>query len=365
MNSLLKRIKFVLGPWPIKPIAVATISTAFLFMVVSAVVVSLSEQSGVGARGQNAPLITSMVVLCFLFSYTVLLLGYLATKKFPKLTTLLYNLTGFAFSGATILVREILTTDSTPDYWHDPISKIRLFFVVFFLFYFVHSSFGISNYLISEEARQAKEAKAALEVQRGRLIDSQEQTRKQIADFLHDRLQSDLVVLGIQMNRASETLSDESKEVVNAFVEEIERIRQIDVREASRALAPELDGPAIAPALNDLCRQYESVFEVKVQVDQVDKISKQQRLGIYRIVEQALLNAAKHGSPTVLEIVIKIENGLIQIWVSNDGRELAQQLVAGAGFAIVDTWVSQYQGQWTVKKVGEKTTLWAEFKITE
>lgn len=361
----LKRIKFAIGPWPLKPVAVTTMTTAFLFMVVSAVVVSLSEQAGIGAKGQNAPWIFSMVLLCFGFGYSVIFVGNQITKRFKRITSLVYHLTAVAFSASTILVREILTSDSTPEYWQDPISKIRLFLVVIFLFYFLHASFGISNFRIAEEARQAKEAKAALEIQRGRLIDSQEQTRKEIADFLHDRLQSDLVVLGIQINRATQTMPAEYQEVAKAFVEEIERIRQIDVREASRALAPELDGPALAPALNDLSRQYTSVFEVKVQVDQKDKISKQQRLAIYRIVEQALLNAAKHGSPSKIEILVKIEDGIIKIWVTNDGKELAQQLVAGAGFAIIDTWVSQYQGDWTVKKVDKNTTLWAEFPVSQ
>jgi signal transduction histidine kinase len=363
--KIIKKLKFAFGPWPFKPTAVTTITSAFLFMVVSAVVVSLSEQSGVGARGQNAPWIFTMLILCFVFGYGVIFLGNLVAQKFEKQFALIYHLTAIAFAASTVVVREILSSDATPDYWQEPISRIRLFVVVIFLFYFLHASFGISNFRIAEEAKQAKEAKAALEVQRGRLIDSQEQTRKEIADFLHDRLQSDLVVLGIQINRATESMPVESREVAKAFVEEIERIRQIDVREASRALAPELDGPGIAPALNDLSRQYLSVFDVKVQVDQKDKIAKQQRLAIYRIVEQALLNAAKHGSPRNIEIVVKIEDGIIRIWVTNDGRELAQQLVAGAGFAIIDTWVSQYRGQWTVKKVDTNTTLWAEFPIAE
>lgn len=365
MKRVLQTLELLVKPWPIRPLPVTTISTAFLFMVVSAVVVTLSEETGAGANGQNASWIFLMAVLCFGLGYAILSAGAWASVKFSRLGPLLYTCTGIVFALSTIFVREILKSDSTPDYWNEPVSHIRLFLVVWLLYYILHVSLGVSSFRISEEARQAKEAKAALEVQRGRLIDSQEQTRKQISDFLHDRLQSDLVVLGIQINRASETMSPESKEIANAFIEEIERIRQIDVREASRALAPELDGPAIAPALNDLCRQYESVFEVKVKVEQTDKISKQQRLAIYRIVEQAMLNAAKHGSPTKLEVIIKVESGKIQIWVTNDGRELAQQLVAGAGFAIIDTWVSQYQGQWTVKKVGSNTTLWAEFSITD
>ena len=363
--KILKTLKLAFSPWPFKPIAVTTVTTAFLFMVVTAVVVSLSEQSGVGARGQNASWIFAMAVLCFVIGYGVLLLGNLVAKKLKNIYALVYHATAIAFSSSTVWVREILTSDTAPDYWQDPISKIRLFVVVIFLFYFLHAAFGISNFRIAEEAKQAKEAKAALEVQRGRLIDSQEQTRKEIADFLHDRLQSDLVVLGIQINRATESMPVESREVLKAFVEEIERIRQIDVREASRALAPELDGPGIAPALNDLSRQYLSVFDVKVQVAQRDKITEQQRLAIYRIVEQALLNAAKHGSPTNIEIIVNIQNDLIEIWVTNDGRELARQLVAGAGFAIIDAWVSQYRGQWTVKKVDKNTTLWAEFPITQ
>lgn len=343
----------------------ATITTAFLFMVVSAVVVSLSEMSGSGANGQNASWIALMSLLCFSFTFTILKLGEIATIRFKKFKKTIYAITAAMFSLSTLLVRQILSSDATPQYWRQPISHVRLFIVVGLIFYILHATLGMASFRISEEAREAKEAKAALEIQRSRLIDSQEETRKEIADFLHDRLQSDLVVLGMQINKAVESMEPDIKEVAHAFIDEIERIRQIDVREASRALAPELDGPAITPALNDLIRHYESIIDIQLAVDQQEKTTKQQRLAIYRIVEQALLNAAKHASPSQINIEIAIGAQLITIRVTNDGRELSPEFVAGSGFAIIDTWVKQYRGEWSVQADDRATTLWAELKTAK
>lgn len=337
-----------------------TITSAFLILVVSAVVVSLNQERGEDLRGQNASWILALFVLYFVVGIAVLGLGSVATKKFPRAKTFFYHLTGVVFSLCAVVVRLLLASDLTPSYWLEPVSQIRLFVVLLVIYYLLHISLGLANLRLSEETRQANLARAALEVQRGRLIVAQEETRRQISDFLHDRLQSDLVVLGMQMNRASEALEPEGRRVALAFIDEIERIRQIDVRDASRALAPDLDGTTITPALNDLVRQYSSVIDVEVSVNQQASIAKQQRLGIYRVVEQGLLNAAKHGGATQVTVEVSISATSIEITVLNNGSELPEQLVAGSGFAIIETWVNEFLGTWAI----ENTPLGTKLSIT-
>jgi signal transduction histidine kinase len=361
----LRALTLIFKSWPIRPATVTTITAAFLILVVSAVVVTLAENRGQAPQGQNLDWILALAFGYSTLGLLSLSLGKWLTARYPKFQNWIYHLTAFLHAGVVVLVRVLVANEETPPYWEQPISHIRLFMVILILYYVLHVSLGVSSYRISEEAKRANDAVLALETQRGKLIDSQEQTRKQIADFLHDRLQSDLVVLGLQINKAAQTLDTRSQEIANAFVDEIERIRQIDVREASRALAPELDGPTLGPALNDLVGQYRQVIDIQLALDQQHTVSMQQRLGVYRIVEQGLLNAAKHAAAkkVAIEIIIATERILIQI--ENDGAPLAEDFLPGSGFAIIENWVKLYRGTWKIASVDDKTRLVAVLHVTD
>lgn len=365
MKRIGKQFGLLFRPWPIRPLPVTTIATAFVVLLASAVVVSVNESTGLALRGQNAGWVLLLFVLYFALSFTVLQFAASATKKWPNYSAIVYHGAAILFSYVAVLARFLVTNEATPKYWQEPISQIRLFIVMMLIYYVLHLSIGIASHRISEEARQAKAAKEALEIQRGRLIVSQELTRRQIADFLHDRLQSNLVVLGMQLNRASESLDPEFKSVASAFVDEIERIRQFDVREASRALAPELDGPSLAPALNDLIRQYQSVIEVELLVDQQAPIEKQQRLGTYRIIEQALLNAAKHGAASWVKIEVQSAEQNLLIRLTNNGKDLSSDYSPGSGLAIIENWVALYKGTWTLESRDGLTVFEANLRLLE
>lgn len=363
MKRIQTRLGLIFRAWPIRPVPVATITTAFIVMVVSAVVVTLNEESGLGLQGQNLGWILSMFGLFFSMGLGVLSLGAALTKRLPRATALIYNFTGVSLGVVAVLVRMLIASDETPAYWNEPISQVRLFVIMLLLFYVLHISLGVASYRISQQAQAATAAKNELEVQRGKLIETQEQTRRQIADFLHDRLQSDLVVLGMQLNQLTESLDPAPKKIAKAFVDEIERIRQVDVRQASRALAPELDGPSVLPALNDLIKQYESVMKISLRLEQEHPIAKQQRLAVYRILEQTLLNAAGHAAATLVLIKIVIGIDEVSIEIDNDGLPLPEQYVPGSGFAIIDNWVQLNRGSWKILQDEEKTHFEAKLRL--
>ena len=358
-----KRLLMLWRPWTIRPLLVASLVSGFQLLVISAVLTSLSMATGQISSDASALWMLLMTAISFSVGYSTLLLGSRAMQRWPKFAALIYHLVGAIFAIGAVVGRAAMTNDLTPTYWQEPISNLRLFLVTLLLFYTLHSAIGSANSRISEEARQAQAARVALEIQRGRLIDSQEKTRKQISEFLHDRLQSDLVVLGIQMNRAVAALPSESRGVFKAFVDEVERIREVGVREVSKALAPELQNQSLRSAIDYLIRQYAQVAKVEVAVQENAALTEQQRLAVYRIVEQALLNAAKHAEPTSLRIAITFSAHAIDIAVENDGHPLPEAITAGSGFAIIETWVSQFEGNWNISSAGDHTILAARLEI--
>jgi glucose-6-phosphate-specific signal transduction histidine kinase len=145
--------------------------------------------------------------------------------------------------------------------------------------------------------------------------------------------------------------------VAQAYIDEIERIRQFEVRNVSQQLAPEFAGPYFSPALNNLVTRYAKVMKINLDINEHGQLPETLRLACYRIVEQALLNAATHAAATEVTVHVREHVHELSIRVINNGKGLVQKPVAGAGFATIDEWVSQHSGTWKLGTVEEKTEL--------
>jgi signal transduction histidine kinase len=69
---------------------------------------------------------------------------------------------------------------------------------------------------------------------------------------------------------------------------------------------------------------------------------------IYRVVEQALLNAASHGPASRVDVSLTVpSSGTVTLTVSDDGRGLPRgEVVRGLGTAIMDAWCAVAGGEW-------------------
>jgi glucose-6-phosphate-specific signal transduction histidine kinase len=329
----------------------------FQFLVNFAIVAATNRALGSWATPvQYVATIPSIILSCASGFVLIWALQKLSERQ-PKFTAPIYwlgaLLFGLTMAGSRLLARN----EFTPNYWDDPQSSIRIVLATAILYLIVHISLGVSSMKLAEQANAAESARASLEVQRGKLISAQEDVRRQIADFLHDRLQSDMVLLGMQMQKSIEKLNQQEKSVLQAYIDEIERIRQFDVRSVSKQLTPELTGPTLRPALEDLTSSYAKVMTVRIDLLEKGKLNKPLKLACYRIIEQGLLNAAKHANATNVGIIVQELDDELKISVLNDGQAVPDQPVAGAGFAIIDDWVNQYGGTWSLTSVGEQTQL--------
>lgn len=350
-------------PWPIRPLPLAVLLSLFQLLVNSAIVIATSRAQGRYATLQEIVVTIPSVVLGFIFAFCSLWFVRWLGEILPGIKPLLYWLGALLFGVSLASARVLSINDLTPDFWRDPASWWRIFGAAILVYLTVHISLGVSNKKLSEQVELAKAAKTALEIQRSRLITAQEQVRRQIADFLHDRLQSDLVLLGIQMQRSVENLGEEEKGIAKAYIDEIERIRQFDVRSVSRQLSPELDGPSLKPAFEELLARYRKGFAIELALEESGTLPQSLKLAAYRLVEQALLNSATHSAANHVWVnVIESGNELL-INVTNDGDPLPKNFTPGAGFAIFDDWVAQHDGSWSIASESSLTTFQARLKI--
>jgi signal transduction histidine kinase len=199
---------------------------------------------------------------------------------------------------------------------------------------------------ITNRLKEADELVVRLESDREELVKSGEELRKQTSQFLHDRVQSDLMVIGMNLKSVSGKSSSEVDVVLDEAGRLLERIRTSDIRNLVQILSPNFEVGGLSEALNQLNSQYLKIMNVSVEIE-AERLEPKQMLGIFRVVEQALLNSLIHGpadkaSVTVANACAKD----ITLSVIDNGPGVGlEETKFGVGSAVIDSWVSILKGR--------------------
>jgi signal transduction histidine kinase len=113
-------------------------------------------------------------------------------------------------------------------------------------------------------------------------------------------------------------------------------------------LAPNFEAGGLSEALNQLNSQYLKIMDVTVNIDvETEKLESKQLLGIFRIVEQALLNSLIHGPADKATVVIKRSGSEeICLLIDDNGPGVDLETIKfGVGSAVIDSWVSILKGR--------------------
>jgi signal transduction histidine kinase len=223
--------------------------------------------------------------------------------------------------------------------------------------------------LLGRIQKQSDRAQAALQTvvkQRRLLLESEERVRGQVAAYLHDRVQTDLVSIGLRVRAAVALDPKEMARELESAMDELERVRSEEVRSASRQLSPNLTHVDLNTALRELAGAYRPGLIITSVVS--DPVAHALRLpselsratGIYRICEQGLLNAAIHGHATECSI---------QVWFNSDNEFVVEihdngvglppkRVEPGMGFSVISAWVESMNGRWSLEpaEIGAKLT---------
>lgn len=200
---------------------------------------------------------------------------------------------------------------------------------------------------ISGRLFAATELVRKLETEREELILSDERLRRHTSQFLHDRVQSDLMVVGLKLKSISGQSSPEINDVINRTIIRLEKTRSSDLRNLIQILTPNLEAGSLASALDNLFEQYRNSIDISFNVDEaIERLEVEVKLGIFRIVEQSILNTLVHGPAKRVQIDVRANAGrLAEIIVADDGPGIAiEDSVPGVGTAIIDSWVSILNG---------------------
>jgi signal transduction histidine kinase len=213
---------------------------------------------------------------------------------------------------------------------------------------------NVLGFLYVKLHNEIKEKERALELvqsQNSIIIENVERSRENIARFLHDRVQASLVTVGMQIAEIGKSLPPADSAKLNSVISELEHIRAVEVRTAAMRLSPDLQVVGIVSAIRNLADSFAPAVQSEVIVESSaehwvapspDK--SQAHLGVYRIIEQAMLNAVVHGRPKNLKITISLEtiamSPTLIVEVSNDGAAIGDDVTPGIGTAVTSGWLT-------------------------
>jgi signal transduction histidine kinase len=217
--------------------------------------------------------------------------------------------------------------------------------------FFAILSFAVSHgseRRISERLMRADELALKLELDAERLVLSDEAVRKQTSQFLHDKVQSELMVVAMELKGAKGLPQDEVDHLISRAIDRLESTRAVDIRNLVQILTPNFEDGKLTSSIELLKRQYGTNLKIETIIDpKVDLLSENQQLGIFRIIEQCLLNSFVHGPATEVKISLsENSSGNYFLTVEDDGPGVVvDQIKAGVGSAIIDSWLKILNGR--------------------
>ena len=156
-----------------------------------------------------------------------------------------------------------------------------------------------------------------------RALSAQEDERRRIAQELHDGIAQTLAALRVRLRVARATQGEARAETlerigadIGAATEEIRRIAQ-------GLRPPALDMLGLSPAIESYARSVAETSGLSVQTDIAatdGMLSPEAELALYRIVQEALSNVARHSQARSARVDLEIMRNAVQVVVSDTGR---------------------------------------------
>jgi signal transduction histidine kinase len=168
------------------------------------------------------------------------------------------------------------------------------------------------------------EAQEQVTASRARIVAAADQTRRRIGRDLHDGTQQRLVALMLMLRTARGTLppeADELRSQLDRVVTELDGALD-ELREFARGIHPvTLARGGLPFALKVLADRNAVPVELDVRVDR--RLPEHIEVAAYFAVSEALTNATKHASASVVRVEATIEDGgppVLRVSVCDDGR---------------------------------------------
>lgn len=169
-----------------------------------------------------------------------------------------------------------------------------------------------------------------------RLMKAQEQERIRIAGELHDGVMQQLLAVTMMVGTAKRRIADDS--AARPTLEKIsDKLVEVgsDIRRLSHDLHPPILQEAGLPqAMRAYCEQFSASSGIPVTChadDGLDALSRGAALALFRIMQEALGNAAKHAKAGHITVGLTRSAGVVTLTIADDGVGFDRNLLSTSG----------------------------------
>lgn len=205
----------------------------------------------------------------------------------------------------------------------------------------IAASMGLAAMLSQRRLRNqvaaAAQGRLQIELALAALQHEEIRVRREVAEGLHGSMQQRLVLVVARLDSLLSGLAgaerrpvtDHEVALLREMREEIETVREADVRATSRMLYPEQLEVGMVPAIRALLGRIPSTVNTRLGVtDEVrvlddpaaSRLNRSERLLAVRVVEEAVSNALRHGHAEVVDVRVSLDEDAVEVRVSDDGQ---------------------------------------------
>jgi len=173
------------------------------------------------------------------------------------------------------------------------------------------------------------------------LLNIVERERQRTGQELHDSIGQHLTGITLMIEVLREKLSDKSLEEEVAYAEKThERIIQAteQTRNLAKGLHPiDLDRHGLASAIGELAVNTEQFFGISCKLTCHETVSTKDAsvaMNLYRIAQEAITNAIRHGKTNNIKINLISKDGWLTMTVENDGLDFAAEPSRAEGMGL-------------------------------
>jgi PAS domain S-box-containing protein len=177
---------------------------------------------------------------------------------------------------------------------------------------------------VNMDITERKRAEEALSGMTRKLVEAQEQERVRIARELHDDISQRLALLAIEVDRVRGNYSYLPSEVRN-HMQELQQMTA-DISSRVYAISHELhsltpDPSNLAKSMRGWCRDFgkRQNMEISFKVHDLPRLPQGISLCLFRVLQEALYNSAKHSGVKRVEVQLAENSGNIDLVVSDSG----------------------------------------------
>jgi signal transduction histidine kinase len=227
---------------------------------------------------------------------------------------------------------------------------------------------------LERQARLRYEALARsrleLEGLSARLVEAQEEERRSISRELHDEVGQSLGALLVEVGQLGKLVPPEDR-ATQAQIAQIKSVAESavkSIRDIALLLRPPmLDDLGLVPALEWQAREISrrSDMEVEVHSENVSEtLGDETKVTVYRLVQEALNNAATHASAKNAKVTIAQNPDKIMVEIIDDGHGFDPGRQRGMGILGMEERVRRLGGTLTIESApGKGATVEAELPL--